>query len=106
MRWIRDFKKSGCDAFKVAPGRGRPSKLSQQQMQELQEYVNEQGRTLTATKLVVEIKAKFGIDVNKSTAYRILKKMNFSYIKPRPIHHKKDTTLEPAAIKKYRPGNR
>jgi hypothetical protein len=37
--------------------------------------------------------------VNRSTAYRIFKKLNFSYITPRPIRHKKNEMLEQAAKK-------
>jgi transposase len=105
-RWIKDFKARGCAAFSVAKGRGRPPKLSEQQMQELQTYIEEQGATLTSPQLVMVIKDKFGINVNKSSAHRILKRLGFSYITPRPIHHKKDTAAEPAAIKKSRSDNR
>jgi transposase len=89
-RWIKDFKARGCSAFSVAKGRGRPPKLSEQQMQELQIYIEEVGSTLTSLQLTVVIKDKFDITVNKSSAYRILKRLNFSYITPRPIHHKKN----------------
>jgi transposase len=105
-RWINDFKARGCAAFSIADGRGRPPKLSQQQMQELQKYIQENGATLSSPKLVMIIKDKFDVDVNKSTAYRILKRLDFSYITPRPIHDKKDAALEPAAIKKSGPGCR
>jgi transposase len=88
-RWIKDFKARGCAAFRVAKGRGRPPKLSDQQMQELREYIKEQGATLSSPRLVIEIQTRFGININKSTAHRLFKKLGFSYITPRPIHHKK-----------------
>jgi transposase len=105
-RWIKDFKERGCSAFSVAKGRGRPPKLSEQQMHELQTHIEKQGATLTSPQLVMVIKDKFGITINKSSAHRIFKKLKFSYITPRPIHHKKNTVAEPAAIKKSRPDNR
>jgi transposase len=105
-RWIKDFKARGCSAFSVAKGRGRPPKLSEQQMQELQTYIEARGATLTSPQLAMVIKDKFDVTISKTSAYRILKRLNFSYITPRPIHHKKNTAAEPAAIKKSRPDNR
>jgi transposase len=79
MRWTSDFKKFGWDAFQADKGRRHVPKLSQQQIQDFQEYVKEHGTTLTSPKFVAEIKDRFRVNVNKSTAHRILKKMNFVY---------------------------
>jgi transposase len=105
-RWISKFEKGGCDAFKIAPGRGGKSKLTTQQKQEIKEYIKANGGTITAEKLKSIIKDKFCIDIGKTTAYRLFKELGFSYITPRPVHYKKDSSKQAEAIKKSRPRNR
>jgi transposase len=103
-RWITKFENNGCDAFKVAPGRGGKTKLDHTQKQELMLYIKENGSTLTASKIQIVIAEKFNKNISKTTVYRLLKEFKFSYITPRPIHHKKNTSDQTEAIKKSGPG--
>ena len=89
MRWISKVKTGGVGNFAVAPGRGRPSKLTKEQQLELQSYIEKQGAQLTTKKVQFFIKERFSIEISKATAHRFCKRLGFSYITPRPSHYKK-----------------
>lgn len=74
MRWIHRFKEEGSKAFNVKQGRGRRHKLNDGQRLELQDYIEKEGKHLTAKKLRLVIKEKYGMEVSDVTAYRLLKK--------------------------------
>jgi transposase len=38
----------------------------------------------------IRILEAFGLNVSRSTVHREMQKMKFSYITPRPVHHKQD----------------
>lgn len=100
MRWISRFKAEGSKGFAVKTGRGKPSKLSSEQLTEVQEYIAEEGARLTAKKLQHMIKERYSILISKATAYRLFNKLGFSYITPRPRHYKKDEAKQEAFKKK------
>lgn len=77
MRWIRRFREGGSDAFNVKQGRGRRHKLNDGQRLELQDYIEKEGKHLTAKKLRLVVKEKYNIEVSNITAYRLLKKTGF-----------------------------
>ena len=90
MRWIRKFQQEACKGFAVAKGRGAHQKLSESQHAEIKRYIINEGKNLTGRKLQNHIASKYSIQLGIATAYRLLKKLGFSYITPRPKHHKKD----------------
>lgn len=90
MRWIRKFKDGGSASFSVAKGRGRSSKLSEEQKLEIKDYIEKFGAQLSSKKLQIYIEEKFLISISKSTSHRLLQSSGFSYITPRPSHYKKD----------------
>jgi transposase len=90
MKWITRFKEGGVNAFKVRPGRGIKPKLNCAQQEQITNVIAEGGANLTAKKLKVIIEEMFSIDVSKSTAHRLMQKLGFSYITPRPVHYKQD----------------
>jgi transposase len=94
MRWISRFKEEGVKGFAIKAGRGKPSKLNDAQQVEMQGYIELEGRKLTAKKLKHVIKERFAVEISKATAHRLLKKLGFSYITPRPVHYKKDITKQ------------
>jgi len=90
MRWIRKFKEGGSSSFSVAKGRGRSSKLSEEQKLEIHDYIKRTGAQLSSKKLQIYIEEKFSISISKSTSHRLLQSSGFSYITPRPSHYKKN----------------
>lgn len=90
MRWIRKFKDGGSSSFSVAKGRGRPSKLSEEQKLEIKDYIEKVGAQLSSKKLQNYIEERYAIFISKSTSHRLLQSSGFSYITPRPTHYKKD----------------
>lgn len=90
MRWIRKFKEGGSAAFAVEAGRGRKYKLNPDQMEEIRQYVEIEGAQLSSKHLRLFIEERFKITISNATAHRILRGSGFSYITPRPSHHKKE----------------
>lgn len=90
MRWIRKFRAGGSSAFAVTKGRGRSSKLSEDQKLELKDYIAKEGARLSSRKLQAHIEEKFKISISNATSHRLLQSLGFSYITPRPSHYKKD----------------
>jgi len=90
MRWIRKFQEGGSKAFAVDAGRGRRYKLTEQQKLTVSKYIEKEGFNLSSKKLQDFIKNNFLIELSIATAHRLLKSLGFSYITPRPIHHKQD----------------
>ncbi len=48
----------------------------------------------------IKISEEFGLNISKSTVHREIQRMKFSYITPRPIHHKQDKNKQ-EEFKKY-----
>jgi transposase len=106
MRWIGKFKKGGSKAFAVEAGRGRPSKLTAEQKQEVEKYIAKEGATLSSNKLQLVIEERYSVKVSSITAYRLLKSSGYSYITPRPSHHKKQQSSQDEFKKKSRTRNK
>jgi transposase len=87
--WVHQFEKEGIDGLRDKPGRGRKSRLSEGQLEELREMLlNEPPDTKgfnTATwsgPLLKEyIRKQWGIEYKKAQIYNIIKALGFSYQK-------------------------
>ena len=100
MRWIRAFQQSGCAGFAVAPGRGVRPKLSPSQLQEIKQYVEVEGKHLTARRLQAHIQARYSLSLGIATIYRIFQKLGFSWVTGRPSHYRKDPHAQEVFKKK------
>jgi transposase len=100
MRWIAKFEDGGSAGFAVGAGRGRRSRLSDGQKQEVHAWVLQEGARLTAKHAQQYIAEHFAIEISHTTAFRLLKSLGFSYITPRPKHHKQDTSEQEVFKKK------
>ena len=100
MSWIKKFREKGVAAFAVAKGRGVKSKLSTEQKKILEEYIRKQGAHLSAKKLQAYIQISFDIQISTASSNRLYKELGFSYITPRPVHYKKDESLQEEFKKK------
>lgn len=90
MRWISKVKTGGVKNFAVSAGRGRRSKLNKDQELKVQKYIEEAGAHLSSQKVQIFIRENFNLELSKATAHRLLKRLGFSYMTPRPSHYKQD----------------
>jgi transposase len=89
MRWIKKVETGGVSALKLPPRGKSNKKFTTEQEQEIKACISKIGPTLTARKLIAEIKSRFSIETSMATAYRLFKKCGFSYKTLRPVHPKK-----------------
>jgi transposase len=76
-KWIKNYTNEGVSSFKVKKGRGAHRKLSEEQMSEIKEYMEQNGATLTIAKLQVYIEERYNIKIGYTTVYRTMKRLGF-----------------------------
>ena len=101
----RRYNLKGPDAVPNQRGQtvGRKPRLSKQLSLELDKALHgpaPDGGLWTSPKVVIWIKDKTGATVNKTTAWRLLKRPGFTLQLPRPTHRKKADPSEQEAFKK------
>lgn len=89
MSWIRKFEEESIHGLEIKPGRGPKPKLSSEQEDKVRTMILSNPNT-TVKELRLNIIEKFGVTLGKSTVHRLMKKLKFSYITPRPRHYKSD----------------
>ena len=75
--WFNKWESEGIDGLKLKPGRGRPSKLSltnQEQVKKEKILVENEPKNLN--RVVGQLKSELGIDLSKKTLKRFLKNLN------------------------------
>jgi transposase len=92
MSWISNFEKHGTDGLKLKTGRGRKSILSEKEKGIVKEWLSVDN-TLTIKAVKIKIAETFEKNLSLSTTHLIMKGLSFSYITPRPKHHKQDKSL-------------
>ncbi|WP_265035308.1 MULTISPECIES: IS630 family transposase [unclassified Wolbachia] len=90
MKWIARFKEKGVIGFAIQPGRGPKPKLNEEKKEKIREVIEEDGANLTAKKLQGIVEGMLAIKISESTARRLMKKLGFTYITPRPAHYKQE----------------
>jgi transposase len=89
--WIRRFSISGVEGLENKPRAAKKSKLNEQRTKELIRLITvSDGQNWTLLKLQKLIQKKYGIEISKAGIWKILKKLGFSHITARPVHHKQD----------------
>lgn len=89
--WINKFKKNADSVLNIESGRGRRDKLTVEQLNIVKGWVIT-NPSLTLKELSQKIENNFSIKYTIPAVQKIMKKMSFSYITPRPRHHKQDET--------------
>jgi len=77
------------EKLKAPEERCKPHKLNKERMLEVKSWVASDP-SITSRALMIRIKEFYDIDVSITTAYRIIKRLNYSYITPRPTHYKQN----------------
>lgn len=93
MSWIRNFEKGSIPGLSIKAGRGRKSKIAPEIQKEIREMIIA-NPNITIDHLKLKITEKYRIDIGRSTVHRLMKKLSFSYITPRPRHYKSDKSLQ------------
>lgn len=60
----------------------------------------EENHNITVRELIIKTTKELGITVSQTAMRRVIKNLKFSYITPRPRHHKQDKTLHEEFKKK------
>lgn len=111
--WVHRFNASGLDGLYDRPRRNGPSpRLSAEQRAKLAEWV-EQGPELERDGVVrwrcidlqQRIKREFTIEYHESTVGKLLRRLHFTRLQPRPYHPKKDAAAQEAFKKLCQPGS-
>ena len=95
--WVHRYNAAGLKGLADRPRSGRPARLSQAQLAEVAQWVND-GPDPEAEGVVrwrcvdlqVRIAAKFEVELHERTVGKLLEKLGFSNMSARPIHPKSD----------------
>ena len=93
MSWIRKFEKESTQGLSIKAGRGRKTKIGSESEPEIRKMIQE-NPNITIDELRIKITQKFGVTLGRSTVHRLMKKLSFSYITPRPRHYKSNVSLQ------------
>jgi transposase len=99
MAWIRSFEADATNGLAIKDGRGRKRTLSPETEEEIRSVIKE-NPNITIDELKITIARKYGITLGRSTVHRLMKKLSFSYITPRPRHYKSNPDLQEEFKKK------
>jgi transposase len=90
--WIKSIKKMDIESLKAPKTRKRKQIINDELMSIIKNWIIE-NPNIIAKQVQKKLIQEFMLDVSLSTAYRAIKRLNFSYITPRPRHYKKDEKL-------------
>jgi len=107
--WVHRYNAAGLEGLADQPRSGRPGRLTQAQLAEVAQWVND-GPDPEADGVVrwrcidlrERIAAKFEVELHERTVGKVLKKLNFSSMSARPIHPQSDPEAQ-EAFKKTSP---
>jgi len=99
MSWIRNFEKESTEGLHIKAGRGRKSKMGPEIEEDVRARIKA-NPSITIDQLRLKVIGKHGINIGRSTIHRLMKRLSFSYITPRPRHYKSDKDLQEEFKKK------
>lgn len=91
ISWIKRMDES-LEQLNIQPGRGRKSVLSLEEEMTVKDWLSLNSQ-LTIDQVKIKIEEEMGKYIGRSTVHRLMKKLCFSYITPRPKHHKQDAEM-------------
>lgn len=89
MDWIHAYESKGMEGFKLKKGRGRKPIINIEEEEVIRRWL-EHDNTTTIKSLSARIDEELGKKIGKTATHKLIKKLGFSYITPRPKHYKKD----------------
>ena len=89
----------GVDGLKTKAGQGRKCILTSQEQAQVKAWLMEDpNKTIRETQEKIEI--TFGKGLGKSAVHNLIKRLGLSYITPRPVHYKQESSKKEAFKKK------
>jgi transposase len=85
--WVKKWNENGIEGLRHKKGAGRPPFLSDEQMQELDNWIENEEYPVPYN-VYLYIKDNFGVDYSKRQVDRIIKKLDYVRVKPYPIAEK------------------
>ena len=85
--WIKKFNQEEVAALVNKPK--KPRSPLNEHLNIIKEWI-EKDSNITAKELIIKIKERLKIQTSKTSVYRILNKLKFSYITARPKHYKQN----------------
>ena len=82
--WVKKWNEKGIDGLRHKKGAGRPTFMSEEQFLELDEWMVEQ-EYLTTKDVYLYIKDNFEVDYSLKQVGRIVRKLEYTWVKPYPI---------------------
>jgi transposase len=108
--WVHRYNHDGIGGLSDAPRSGRPSSLSDEQLQDLKDLVLAgpdlaidgvtRWRCLDLCAVIAE---RYGVVVHERTVGKMLRRMGLTRLQPRPYHPRKDGAAQEAFKKTSRP---
>jgi transposase len=91
--WVKRFNEEGLDGLKEKPRSGRPHVLSTEQLKKLKAYVvphaiKPDGGRLKGTLVITYVEQEFGVSFSLTNIYRLLHRLDFSWIASRSRYQK------------------
>lgn len=99
IQWIKDLKQESIEALEVKIGRGRKPLITEVQEIEIKKWISD-NCNITINQLRQMILENMNVKLSSATAHRIMQRLKFSYITPRPRHYKQDQNLRDEFKKK------
>jgi putative transposase len=82
--WVNKWNENGIEGLNHEKGAGRPSFLSNNQLEELDQWI-ESEEFLVTHDVYLYIKDNFGVDYSQRQVRRIVSALNYTWVKPYPI---------------------
>mgnify|MGYP006359243439 CR=1 FL=1 len=87
MSWIHNFKAEATQGLTIKPGRGRKRKIGADKEDDIRTIIKA-NPNIYIDELKLKVMEKYDVTLSRSTIHRLIKRLAFSYITPRPRHHK------------------
>ena len=87
--WIKSIKNGDLDELLIKEGRGRNCLVDKVHHETIKCWI-ETNPNLTIDNIQIKICNELNIQIGRTATYNLIKKLNLSYITPRPTHHKAD----------------
>ena len=85
--WLKKWNKEGPDGLNHKKGAGRPSFLTDSQMNEVDEFIRNND-SLGTTDVHYFVQNRYGIDYSLKQVRFIIKKLEYGWVKPYPVFSK------------------